>query len=385
MTEVPRGDARTAALQARECRHRRRARLPRTVPRRDQPGVPVAAEAAARAGRDRAHRHLRAHRRRGRVRRPGGVAQRGALHRQAVLARAARARPAGRGEPVRRRRRVRRTPARVHPRRPDPVHDHRVRARPARPARPPHPQRPAGALRRAPHVDGRRPRRRRAGGAHRARARPRLAAARTTRPLRRAAAPDRRRRCRPRGARAAARRRAGGAARAPRVRVVRQAPAAVARGARDQQHAAVDRRRHLPGGAVQRLVPRHRDRRPQPGRRAALRPPARRRGRDGPRPRFGAHAVARPGRDRAGARGAALVRRGGRDDVGPPRGGAPVPQARGKEERAGRGCPADWSWIVPPISGALTPVFHRYYDEPDPTIRPAYLPPADTLRGHPRR
>jgi nitric-oxide synthase, bacterial len=40
---------------------------------------------------------------------------------------------------------------------------------------------------------------------------------------------------------------------------------------------------------------------------------------------------------------------------------------------------------VPPISGALTPVFHRYYDVPDPTIRPAYLPPADTLRGHPRR
>ncbi len=33
-----------------------------------------------------------------------------------------------------------------------------------------------------------------------------------------------------------------------------------------------------------------------------------------------------------------------------------------KEERAGRRCPADWSWIVPPISGALTPVFHRYYD-----------------------
>ena len=56
-----------------------------------------------------------------------------------------------------------------------------------------------------------------------------------------------------------------------------------------------------------------------------------------------------------------------------------------KEERAGRGCPADWSWIVPPISGALTPVFHRYYDEPDPTMRPAYLPPADTFRSHPRR
>jgi nitric-oxide synthase len=26
-------------------------------------------------------------------------------------------------------------------------------------------------------------------------------------------------------------------------------------------------------------------------------------------------------------------------------------------------CPADWSWIVPPISGSATPVFHRYYDE----------------------
>ncbi|MET9274860.1 nitric oxide synthase oxygenase [Kribbella sp. NPDC003557] len=32
-----------------------------------------------------------------------------------------------------------------------------------------------------------------------------------------------------------------------------------------------------------------------------------------------------------------------------------------KEERAGRDCPADWSWIVPPLSGSLTPVFHRYY------------------------
>ena len=25
--------------------------------------------------------------------------------------------------------------------------------------------------------------------------------------------------------------------------------------------------------------------------------------------------------------------------------------------------PADWSWIVPPVSGGLTPVYHRYYDE----------------------
>jgi nitric-oxide synthase len=50
------------------------------------------------------------------------------------------------------------------------------------------------------------------------------------------------------------------------------------------------------------------------------------------------------------------------------------------EDKAGRVCPADWSWIVPPISGALTPVYHRYYDAPDPDARPAFLPPehADT-------
>ena len=36
-----------------------------------------------------------------------------------------------------------------------------------------------------------------------------------------------------------------------------------------------------------------------------------------------------------------------------------------REERAGRSCPADWSWIVPPVSGSQTPVFHRYYDTED--------------------
>jgi nitric-oxide synthase len=36
-----------------------------------------------------------------------------------------------------------------------------------------------------------------------------------------------------------------------------------------------------------------------------------------------------------------------------------------KEERAGRDCPADWSWIVPPMSGSQTPVFHRYYATED--------------------
>ncbi|WP_328853929.1 nitric oxide synthase oxygenase [Microbispora hainanensis] len=42
-----------------------------------------------------------------------------------------------------------------------------------------------------------------------------------------------------------------------------------------------------------------------------------------------------------------------------------------REERSGRVCPADWSWIVPPMSGAATPVFHRYYD--DVALTPAYV------------
>jgi nitric-oxide synthase len=42
-----------------------------------------------------------------------------------------------------------------------------------------------------------------------------------------------------------------------------------------------------------------------------------------------------------------------------------------REERAGRITPADWSWIVPPISGAATAVFHRYYDNAD--LRPSFV------------
>jgi nitric-oxide synthase len=33
------------------------------------------------------------------------------------------------------------------------------------------------------------------------------------------------------------------------------------------------------------------------------------------------------------------------------------------EERHGRGCPADWSWIVPPAASSATGVFHRYYED----------------------
>jgi nitric-oxide synthase len=49
-----------------------------------------------------------------------------------------------------------------------------------------------------------------------------------------------------------------------------------------------------------------------------------------------------------------------------------------REERAGRSCPADWSWIVPPMSGSQTPVFHRYYDAEDRV--PNFFTDADATR-----
>jgi len=36
-----------------------------------------------------------------------------------------------------------------------------------------------------------------------------------------------------------------------------------------------------------------------------------------------------------------------------------------QEQRHGRRCPADWSWIVPPAAGSTTPVFHRSYEDFD--------------------
>jgi nitric-oxide synthase, bacterial len=38
-----------------------------------------------------------------------------------------------------------------------------------------------------------------------------------------------------------------------------------------------------------------------------------------------------------------------------------------REERHGRPCPADWSWIVPPAASSTTRVFHRYYRDFDQT------------------
>jgi nitric-oxide synthase len=34
-----------------------------------------------------------------------------------------------------------------------------------------------------------------------------------------------------------------------------------------------------------------------------------------------------------------------------------------REQREGRACPADWTWIVPPAASSATPVFHRYYQD----------------------
>jgi nitric-oxide synthase, bacterial len=36
-----------------------------------------------------------------------------------------------------------------------------------------------------------------------------------------------------------------------------------------------------------------------------------------------------------------------------------------REQRQGRACPADWTWIVPPAASSATPVFHRYYHDFD--------------------
>lgn len=43
-----------------------------------------------------------------------------------------------------------------------------------------------------------------------------------------------------------------------------------------------------------------------------------------------------------------------------------------KEKQAGRIVPAEWSWMVPPISGSTTPVFHHAYF-PDVTLKPNFL------------
>ena len=52
-----------------------------------------------------------------------------------------------------------------------------------------------------------------------------------------------------------------------------------------------------------------------------------------------------------------------------------------KEEAAGRPCPADWSWIVPPVSGGITPVYHRYYESGEQL--PNFFPAGGSSQGCP--
>lgn len=48
-----------------------------------------------------------------------------------------------------------------------------------------------------------------------------------------------------------------------------------------------------------------------------------------------------------------------------------------QEEKAGRVCPVDWSWVVPPLSGSATPTFHRAYCTEGP-LKPGYFRHTDT-------
>ena len=55
----------------------------------------------------------------------------------------------------------------------------------------------------------------------------------------------------------------------------------------------------------------------------------------------------------------------------------------GAEERSGRQVSADWRWIVPPVSGSSTPVFHRSYVlEPELPALLLQVEPWKTERGH---
>ena len=46
-----------------------------------------------------------------------------------------------------------------------------------------------------------------------------------------------------------------------------------------------------------------------------------------------------------------------------------------QEGRAGRPTHARWSWIVPPISASVTPVFHHEW--PDVELKPNYVAQPD--------
>jgi nitric-oxide synthase len=43
------------------------------------------------------------------------------------------------------------------------------------------------------------------------------------------------------------------------------------------------------------------------------------------------------------------------------------------EEKAGRACPVDWAWVVPPVGGSTTPLFHRDPARPVPAVKPGFI------------
>ncbi len=169
-------------------------------------------------------------------------------------------------------------------------------------------------------------------------------------------------------ARAARGRGARGPIEHPEFALVRRSRAALVRRARDQRHVPGDRRRLLPGRAVQRLVHVHRDRVARLRRRRPLQPAAGDRQLHGPVHGQRPDPVEGQGDHRAEPRGPALVQ---------PRPGVTITdhhtesarflQHLEREERQGRACPADWTWIVPPAASSATPVFHRYYQDFDQT------------------
>ncbi|HEX4656966.1 MAG TPA: nitric oxide synthase oxygenase, partial [Streptosporangiaceae bacterium] len=59
-----------------------------------------------------------------------------------------------------------------------------------------------------------------------------------------------------------------------------------------------------------------------------------------------------------------------------------------REQRHGRPCPADWTWIVPPAASSATPVFHRYYQNFDQTPNfyrhPPTAPPSPARSHNPQ-
>jgi nitric-oxide synthase len=50
------------------------------------------------------------------------------------------------------------------------------------------------------------------------------------------------------------------------------------------------------------------------------------------------------------------------------------------ERQADRTVPGDWSWLVPPMSGSASPLFHREYE--DTPLRPNYFYQPDPWAGN---